>query len=188
MYCRAEPCHLDCLSASFCSWPKPPCYSRQAWPLMTRDCWLILACAKLCSRLAMWTGVEGLEWDHWTHFTCCLRYSPAWAGNVGTSASRAERVSRLHTLHHQVLNKQWSGGGWGPAFSWPWPGHSGSSGVFLCPLFFLSSTVVPSPASLNFPSENVRMAQQWSGQKWNFANKQALQEILEQWHCWNCFV
>lgn len=106
--CRAEPCHLNCLSASFCSWPNttPPPLLFQAWPLMTRDCWLILACAKLCSRLAMWTGVEGLEWDHWTHFTCCLRYSPAWAGNVGTSASRAERVSRLNTLHHQALNKQ----------------------------------------------------------------------------------
>lgn len=58
--------------------------------------------------------------------------------------------------------------------------------MFLCPLFFLSSTMAPSPPSPNFPSENVRMVQHSSGQKWNFANKQPPQGILEQWHCWNC--
>lgn len=154
---------------------------------MTRDCWLILACAKLCSRLAMWTGVEGLEWDHWTHFTCCLRYSPAWAGNVGTSASRAERVSRLNTSHHQVLNKQsWVEGGAGFLLA--------VARVFRFTRSVPLSSLLPLlhswalPPSLNFPSENVRMAQQWSGQKWNFANKQPPQEILEQWHCWNCLV
>lgn len=160
----------------------------QAWPLMTRDCWLILACAKLCSRLVMWTGVEGLEWAHWTHFTCCLRYSPAWAGNVGASASRAERVSRLNTTASSSPQQAGDGGGWGLAYhgSWPWLGHSGSSGVSLCPLFFLSSTVAPFPLSLNFPSENVRMVEQWSGQKWNFVNKQPPQETLEHRLCWNC--
>lgn len=164
----------------------------QAWPLMTRDCWLILACAKLCSRLVMWTGVEGLEWAHWTHFTCCLRYSPAWAGNVGTSASRAERVSRLNTAPLSSPQQAGDGGGWGLAYhgSWPWLGHSGSPGVSLCPLFFLSSTVAPSlpphpHPSLNFPSENVRMVEQWSGQKWNFVNKQPPHETLEH-RLWNC--
>lgn len=188
-YYTVESCHLGWLSASFCSWPASPHPQHthtpmlfQAWPLMTRDCWLILACAKLCSRLVMWTGVEGLEWAHWTLFTCCLRYSPAWAGKVGTSASRADRVSRLNTTPSSGPQQAGDGGGGGllimalgraRAF---WVIRSFPLSSFL-PLLH-SCTLPPLPA-LNFPSENVRMVEQWSGQKWNFVNKQPPHETLE---------